>query len=86
MTQTTAKFLKSGMTIEQIIERTTMNAARAIRHPELGALTQGWGADIALFDRRLHCVLTIRDGVVVWDTEGLSLPDASRAGPYTNFK
>jgi len=37
-------------------------------------------------DRKLVCVLTVRNGQVVWDTEGLSLPDAVRAGPYTNFK
>jgi dihydroorotase len=36
--------------------------------------------------RRIRCVLTVRNGVVVWDSEGLSIPDASKAGPYTNFK
>lgn len=36
--------------------------------------------------RRFHCVLTVRNGVIVWDSEGLSIPDASRAGAYTNFK
>jgi len=37
-------------------------------------------------DRRLRCVLTVRAGKVVWDTEGLSLTDWSQAGPYSNFR
>lgn len=37
-------------------------------------------------DRRLRCVLTIRAGRVVWDSEGLSLTDWTNAGPYSNFK
>ena len=37
-------------------------------------------------DRRLRAVLTIRDGRVVWDSEGLSRPDWSKAGPYTNYR
>lgn len=36
--------------------------------------------------RRFHCVLTVRNGAIVWDSEGLSIPDTIRAGPYTNFK
>lgn len=37
-------------------------------------------------NRRFHCVLTVRNGVIVWDSEGLSITDTIRAGPYTNFK
>ena len=37
-------------------------------------------------DRRLRCVLTVRNGRVVWDSEGLGATDWSRAGPYSNFK
>jgi len=36
--------------------------------------------------RRFRCLLTVRNGVIVWDSEGLSVPDTSKAGPYTNFK
>jgi predicted amidohydrolase len=36
--------------------------------------------------RRFHCVLTVRNGAIVWDSEGLSIPDTTHAGPYTNFK
>jgi predicted amidohydrolase len=52
-------------------------------------LSEGSGADIALFDApdgKRQCVLGIRGGRIVWDTEGLSITDVSRAGPYSNFK
>ena len=35
---------------------------------------------------RFHCLPTARNGMIVWDRQGLSLPDATKAGPYTNFK
>ena len=36
--------------------------------------------------RRFRCLLTVRNGRIVWDSDGLSIPDTIRAGPYTNFK
>jgi len=105
MVTTLSKFLNIGLTIEQLIERSTVAPARAIRRPELGHLGEGSVADIALLeiekgkfgfldsghtrllgDRRIRCVLTVRAGRVVWDTEGLSLTDWSAAGPYSNFR
>ena len=100
-----SKFLNIGLALEQVVERTTVNPARAIRRPDLGTLSEGAIADIALLhlqkgsfgyldsghaklmgDRKLQCVLTIRNGAIVWDSEGLSAPDWMKAGPYTNFK
>lgn len=105
MMTTMSKFLNIGMTLDQVIERSTVNPAKAIRRPELGTLSEGAIADIAVIelekgkfgfldsgrgkligDRRLRCVLTVRNGEVVWDTEGLSLTDWRHAGPYSNFK
>jgi len=105
MTTAMSKLLNIGMTIEQIIERTTVNPARVIHRPELGTLSEGAIADIAVLelpkgkfgfldsghgkligDKKLRCVLTVRNGEVVWDTEGLSLTDWTKAGPYSNFK
>jgi len=105
MTTTMSKLLNIGLSFEQVIERTTINPARALRRPELGQLTEGGVADIAVFeiqkgrfgfvdsgqgrlvgDRKIRCVLTVRSGRVVWDTEGLSTVDWQAAGPYTNFK
>jgi dihydroorotase len=98
-------FLNLGMTVEQIIERVTYNAARAIKRLELGTLNEGSPADMAVLEvqegkfgfldsgharldatRRLRCLLTVRNGAIVWDSEGLSIPDTLKAGPYTNFK
>ena len=105
LTNVMSKLLNIGMTLDQVIACTTANAARAIRRPELGTLTEGSVADIAVLaveqgkfayldsghgkltaDKQIRCVLTVRDGKVVWDTEGLSLTDWKEAGPYSNFK
>jgi dihydroorotase len=45
---TMSKFLNIGLTLEQVIERATVNPAKAIRRPELGGLKEGATADIAL--------------------------------------
>jgi dihydroorotase len=105
MITTMSKFLNIGLTLEQIIERSTVRPAKAIRRPELGTLTEGGVADVAVIsldrgqfayidsglekltgDKRLRCVLTVRNGKVVWDTEGLSVSDWRETGPYSNFK
>lgn len=52
-------------------------------------LPEGGTADLALLESvngERRCVLGIRGGRVIWDSEGLSIPDVSRAGPYSNFK
>ncbi len=105
MITTMSKLLNAGMTLEQVIERSTVNAARAIRRPELGKLTEGAEADIALIEvrrgkfgyvdsghgkligaRKLRCVMTIRAGQIVWDSEGLAAAEWKAAGAYSNFK
>jgi dihydroorotase len=97
--------LNQGLTVEQIIERVTANPARAIKRTDLGTLSEGAAADIAVLEvqegkfgfldsahtrlsgtRRFRCLLTVRNGVIVWDSDGLSIPDTLKAGPYTNFK
>src|SRR5215467_4622571 len=50
---------------------------------------EGGTADLALIEstnQEGRCVLGIRGGRVVFDSVGLSIPDVSRAGPYSNFK
>jgi hypothetical protein len=50
---------------------------------------EGRTADLALIEsasQERRCVLAIRGGRVVFDSAGLSIPDVSRAGPYSNFK
>ena len=52
MMTTLSKFLNLGMTLEQLVERTTVNPAKAIRRPELGHLSEGAVADIAVLELR----------------------------------
>lgn len=47
-----SKFLNIGMSIQDVIERTTVNPARVIQRPELGTLTVGAEADVAVFRLR----------------------------------
>lgn len=105
MTNVMSKFLAMGLTLEQVVERSTVNPAKAIRRPDLGSLEEGGIADIAVLelrkgqfafldsghgkltsDKEIRCILTVRNGEVVWDTEGLSLADWQETGPYSNFK
>lgn len=105
MTNVMSKFMAMGLTIEQVVERTTLGPAKAIRRPELGSIDVGGVADLAVLELRtgafafldsghakltagkeLRCVLTVRNGAVVWDSEGLSLTHWRDAGPYSNYK
>jgi dihydroorotase len=89
-----SKFLNLGMSLEDVILRSTYNPAKEIRHPELGSLSVGSDADLAVLrvekgkfgfvdssgmrmdgDQKLVCELTIRDGRVVWDLNGIAHDD-----------
>jgi len=48
-------------------------------------VAEGMAADLTLLHSR-RIIMTIRNGKVITDDEGLTIPDASRAGPYSNFK
>ena len=48
-------------------------------------LSEGMTADLTLL-KAGRMVLTIRNGKVITDDDGLTIPDVSRAGPYSNFK
>ncbi len=37
-------------------------------------------------DRNMRAVMTMREGRIVWDSEGLSRTDWSQAGSYTNYR
>lgn len=49
MQVTMSKFLNMGMSLEEVIMRSTSEPARLITHPELGTLSPGSDADLALF-------------------------------------
>jgi dihydroorotase len=96
-----SKFLNMGLDMEGVIERSTWNPAREIRHEELGQLSPGSAADIAVLrlehgqfgfvdsfgarlrgTKRLACELTLRDGKVVWDLNGVTRGDWDKLGKY----
>jgi dihydroorotase len=87
------KFLNMGMSVQQVFAASTWKPAQVIHREELGHLSVGAGADVALFslrkgkfgfidssgfrmdgDQKLDCELTIRDGSVVYDLNGISRP------------
>jgi dihydroorotase len=89
-----SKFLALGLTIDEVIERSTWNPARAIKQDHLGHLSVGAGADIAVLrvekgdfgfldiynaklkgSQKLECEMTLRDGKIVYDLNGLGRPD-----------
>ncbi len=90
---TMSKFMAMGMDIKDIITACTWNPAKEIKHEELGNLSVGSVADIALLnirnghfglfdytgykietDKKLECELTIRDGKIVYDLNGIAKP------------
>jgi dihydroorotase len=89
-----SKFLNMGIPLTDVIRDSTSNPAKEIKHPELGTLSVGSDADIAVLrlehgrfgfvdnsgarmagDRKLICEMTVRDGQVVWDLNGLASDD-----------
>jgi len=89
-----SKFLALGLSLDEVLARATWNPAQAIGRRELGQLSVGAPADLAVLRlskgdygfvdaygarlpgrRRLGCELTVRDGKVVYDLNGLSRPD-----------
>ncbi len=93
LTNVMSKFLNMGMTLQEAVQRTTVNPARVINRPELGNLSVGADADVAVLnlrkgdfgfldvrgtklkgDKKLEAELTIRDGKIVWDLNGIAGP------------
>jgi dihydroorotase len=89
-----SKFLALGLSLEDVVRRSTWNPARQIQHQELGHLSVGAPADVAVLrlekgrfgfvdafggrmraTERLGCELTLRDGKVVYDLNGIARPD-----------
>jgi len=89
-----SKFLNMGMSLQQVVARSTWTPAFHINREELGHLGVGAGADIALLnvkegdfgftdvkgwkipgDKKLECELTLREGKVVWDLNGISMQE-----------
>ncbi|MEZ5402462.1 MAG: amidohydrolase/deacetylase family metallohydrolase [Bryobacteraceae bacterium] len=95
-----SKFVNMGMTVEDIVAKSTWAPARQIKHEELGNLSVGAIADLAVLkleqgdfgfvdiygarlkgNKRFAAEITIKDGLVVWDRNGLTRTDWDSLGP-----
>ncbi|MCE5345604.1 MAG: amidohydrolase/deacetylase family metallohydrolase [Bacteroidales bacterium] len=89
-----SRFFITGMSLQDIILRSTWLPANIIKRPDLGNLSVGADADIAVFSldkgkfgftdisgvkmmgkQKLVAELTIRAGKIVWDLNGISVPE-----------
>jgi dihydroorotase len=85
------KIMAVGVSVKQVVAEMTSHPAHEIKHEELGNLSEGSIADVALlrvekgnfgftdminkrFDgkEKLICELTIKDGKIVYDLNGIS--------------
>ena len=93
MLNVASKFLALGLSLEDVVARSTWNPARLAGRSDLGHLSPGAVADVAVLrletgefglvdsfgarldaTRRLDCELTLREGNVVYDLNGISRP------------
>lgn len=89
-----SKFLNMGMPVQELLATVTWNPAQYIQRTELGHLSEGSIADVALLrlrkgdfgfidtqgkrmkgNQKLECEVTIKNGQVVYDLNGLSAID-----------
>ncbi|MBK5293559.1 MAG: amidohydrolase/deacetylase family metallohydrolase [Acidobacteriia bacterium] len=96
-----SKFLNMGMSMDDVIAKSTWNPARQIKREELGNLSVGAVADVAVLKlekgdfgfvdvhgarmkgtQRLAAEITVRNGQVVWDRNGLTRQDWDKLGDY----
>ena len=100
MSNVMSKFLLMGMKIEDVIRLSTWNPAKQMKREDLGHLSIGAAADVAVFKirtgqfvftdvygakamgaQKIEVELTVRDGVVAWDLNGISRPVWDKLGP-----
>jgi dihydroorotase len=89
-----SKFLALGLSLEDVIAKSTWAPARTIHREDLGQLSVGAPADVTVLslqsgkfgfvdsfggrlkaDKKLVCELTLRDGRILYDLNGLARPD-----------
>jgi dihydroorotase len=101
MTNVMSKFLIMGMSLDDVVARSTWNPAREIKREELGNLSVGAPADVTLLrvekgdfgyvdvygarkkgNQKIVCEMTLRDGMVVWDLNGITRQDWDKLDPH----
>jgi dihydroorotase len=100
-----SKLLNIGMSLQDVVTRATWNPAREIKRTDLGSLTPGGAADLAVLriekgqfgfvdsygarlrgTQKLVCEMTVRDGLVVWDLNGITREDWDKLGHYDKLQ
>ena len=88
-----SKFLQMGMDLQSVIKASTWTPATVIKREDLGHLSVGAEADVAILkmregdfgffdytglrvsgDRKFECEMTIRNGRIVYDLNGIATP------------
>jgi dihydroorotase len=96
-----SKFLNMGLSLTDVVTRSTWNPAREIKREDLGHLSVGAPGDVAILrlekgqfgfvdvygarmsgTQRLSCEITLRDGRVVYDLNGMTRDDWKSLGKY----
>ncbi|WP_190809917.1 amidohydrolase/deacetylase family metallohydrolase [Flagellimonas sp. S3867] len=86
-----SKFLNMDMPLKEVIAASTWQPAKIIQREDLGHLSEGAVADVAILnlrkgnfgfidtqrkkmqgDKKLECELTVREGKIVWDLNGMA--------------
>ncbi|SNY94507.1 amidohydrolase/deacetylase family metallohydrolase [Flagellimonas pacifica] len=86
-----SKFINMDMPLKEVIAVSTWQPAQIIKREDLGHLSEGAVADVAILnlrkgdfgfidtkrkkmkgDKKLECELTLREGKVVWDLNGMA--------------
>jgi dihydroorotase len=94
-----SKFLNMGLSLEDVVRRSTWNPARQIKREELGHVSVGAVADLTVLrlekgnfgfvdvygarmkgTQKLTAELTVKGGLVVWDSSATTPPRETRAG------
>src|SRR5271156_6375591 len=112
MLNVASKLMAIGLTLQEVVAEMTSHPAHEIKHEELGNLSEGSIADVAVLrvekgafgftdminrrfagTQKLICEITIKDGKVVYDLNGISAdlwtappdPHADDARKWTTF-
>jgi dihydroorotase len=99
------KFLAMGMSLDDLMLKSTWNPAKEIKHEELGNLSVGSVADVAVFrvekgnfgfvdmygarqkgTQKLDCELTLREGKLVYDLNGITREDWHKLPPGHKYQ
>jgi len=100
-----SKLLNIGVSFDDVVAMSTWHPAREIKRTDLGNLSVGAPADVAVLRveqghfgfvdsygarmqgaQRITCEMTVREGLVVWDQNGITRQDWDKLGNYEKMQ